>query len=66
VTRKYYIYSAVLLLSITACKPTYNVLHVTNETSSNEQGVFYYLPKTTLVIDVEITKVNYIPGPYAT
>ncbi len=48
-----------------ACKPTYNVLHVTNETSSKEQGVFYYLPKTTLVIDVEITKVNYIPGPYA-
>ena len=59
------VYCAVLILSITACKPTYNVLHITNETSSKEQGVFYYLPRTTLVIDVEITKTNYIPGPYA-
>jgi hypothetical protein len=64
-TFKHYLYCAALLLSISACKPTYNVLHVTGETSSKEQGVFYYLPKTTLVIDVEIIKTNYIPGPYA-
>lgn len=60
-----YFYCATLLFCIVSCKPTYNVLHVSNETSSKEEGVFYYLPKTTLVIDVEITKVNYIPGPYA-
>lgn len=48
-----------------SCKPTYNVLHITNETSSKELGVFYYLPRTTLVIDVEISKTNYIPGPFA-
>jgi hypothetical protein len=62
---KNYFYFAMLFLCIVSCKPTYNVLHVTNESSSKEQGVFYYLPKTTLVIDVEITKTNYIPGPYA-
>lgn len=62
---KNYFYCATLLLCIASCKPTYNVLHVSNETSSKEEGVFYYLPKTTLVIDVEITKVNYIPGPYS-
>ena len=61
----YYAYYAVLILSIGACKPTYNVLHVTTEASSKELGVFYYLPKTTLVIDVEITKTNNIPGPYS-
>ncbi len=62
---KNYLYCAVLILCIGACKPTYNVLHITGESSSKEQGVFYYLPRTTLVIDVEITKTNYIPGPYA-
>lgn len=53
------------LIGIFSCKPTYNVLHVTNEASSKEQGIYYYLPRTTLVIDVEITKTNFIPGPYA-
>lgn len=62
---KNYLYCATLLFCIASCKPTYNVLHVSNDASSKEQGVFYYLPKTTLVIDVEITKTNYIPGPYA-
>lgn len=56
---------SVLTAAVFSCKPTYNVLHVTNESSSKEEGVFYYLPKTTLVIDVEISKTNYIPGPYA-
>lgn len=55
----------ILLLGVFACKPTYNVLHVTSEASSKEQGIYYYLPRTTLVIDVEITKTNFIPGPYA-
>jgi len=50
---------------IASCKPTYNVVHVTSSTSSKKEGFFYYLPKTTLVIDVEITKTNYIPGPYS-
>ena len=60
-----YLYCAALIFSIAACKPTYNVLHITSEASSNEQGVFYYLPRTILVIDVEITKTSYIPGPFA-
>jgi len=64
-TLKNCLYLVVIVAALSSCKPTYNVLHVTNETSSKEQGVFYYLPKTTLVIDVEITKTNYIPGPYA-
>ncbi len=63
-TRKYF-YLTLMMSVALSCKPTYNVLHVTNESSSKEQGVFYYLPKTTLVIDVEISKTNYIPGPYA-
>lgn len=61
----HYFYFLTVASCIAACKPAYNVLHVTNEASSKEAGVFYYLPKTTLVIDVEINKVNYIPGPYA-
>lgn len=64
-TFRNYLTISVFIAAVFSCKPTYNVLHVTNESSSKEEGVFYYLPKTTLVIDVEISKTNYIPGPYA-
>lgn len=62
---KLYFSLSLLVILILACKPTYNVLHVNQQSSSKKDGFFYYLPKTTVVIDVEIRKTNYIAGPYA-
>jgi len=49
----------------TACKHQhYNVLHVTETSSTRSDGIFYYLPRTVVVADVVVRKTSYIPGPF--
>ncbi len=54
------------LLSISCSSPRFNVVKVNNATTVSEQpGVFYKLSKSVIQVDVVVTKVEKIKGPYA-
>ena len=56
---------AVLLFSAGwGCKSeAYHVIHVSNNQTSEENGLFYYLPRTVIVADVKVKKTTLLPGP---
>lgn len=55
---------AILLLSCSA--PRFNVVKVNGATEvSEKQGVFYKLARTSLQVDIVVTKIEKIKGPYA-
>lgn len=46
--------------------PAYNTRHVNNlDAGFQGTGVFYNLPRTTVVVDIEVKKTTKTPGPYA-
>jgi len=46
------------------CKSeAYQVIHVSNNQTSEENGLFYYLPRTVIVADVKVKKTTLLPGP---
>lgn len=46
------------------CKSdAYHVIHVSNNQTSKENGLFYFLPQTVVVANVTIKKTTLIPGP---
>ena len=60
-----HILSALLFLFLTACS-SYEVVHIKKDTPAPEAAGFYYsLPRTVLTIDITITRVDKIAGPYA-
>lgn len=58
------VYPFLLLLIVWGCKSeAYHVVHVSGNQTSEENGLFYYLPRTVLVADVKVKKTTFIPGP---
>jgi len=53
-----------LLIGLGACS-TMRVIPVHSGTKLNKEGVFYYLPKTTITVDVTVKETRYFKGPFA-
>lgn len=58
----------IFLLGVPACqsqKPL-NVTHVRSvDIKAGSQGLFYVLPRTVITVDVTVTRMQKVPGPYA-
>jgi len=52
------------LAGLVSCN-TMRVIPVHSDTKLNKEGVFYYLPKTTITVDVTVTETRYFKGPFA-
>jgi len=65
--RNYSIILLVVTLFISSCASSkFNVVKVNGQKEvSDKDGVFYKLSQTTFVIDVTVTKVEKVKGPYA-
>ena len=60
-----YIISAFLILLFTACS-TYNVIPIKSDTEAPQVPGFYYsLPRSVVTIDITVTRIDRISGPYA-
>ena len=60
-----YIFSALLIFLFTACS-TYNVIPINEDTEAPKSAGFYYsLPRSVLTIDITVTRIDRIAGPYA-
>ena len=53
-----------LLIGFGSCN-TMRVIPVHSDTKLNKEGVFYYLPKTTISVDVTVKETRYFKGPFA-
>lgn len=54
----------IILSAVWSCKSdAYHVIHVSNNQTSEENGLFYFLPRTVVVANVTIKKTTLIPGP---
>ncbi|MCK5857348.1 MAG: DUF4831 family protein [Bacteroidales bacterium] len=60
-----YFISGLLIIMLSACS-TYNVIPIGENTEAPKTAGFYYsLPRTVLTIDITVTRVDKISGPYA-
>ncbi len=60
----YIFYVLIFIVVGWSCKSeAYQVIHVTNNQTSEANGIFYYLPRTVIIADVTVKKTTYIPGP---
>lgn len=60
------LFVAIGLLISTGIGAQINVTHVEDGTKLNDkQGLFYALPRTLIVVDIQVKKTEYIAGPYA-
>ena len=60
-----YISSALLIFIFTACS-SYDVLHIKERTEAPQSAGFYYsLPRSVVTIDITVTRIDRISGPYA-
>ncbi len=63
--KKQYFISLLLILVFTACS-TYNVIPINENSEAPKTSGFYYsLPRSVLTIDITVTKIDRIAGPYA-
>ncbi len=62
-----YIYVLTLVSFIGCSTPkTIQVMHVRNmESEAGHTGFYYSLPRTVLSIDVEVRKIEHLPGPFS-
>jgi len=60
-----YITTALLIIGLTSCS-SYEVIPIKKDTEAPQASGFYYsLPRTVLTIDITVTRVDKIAGPYA-
>lgn len=53
-----------LVISLSSCH-SFKVIPVHSSTKLKTEGVFYYLPKTKLVLDISVKETHYLKGPFA-
>lgn len=53
-----------LMVFLGACTSSLKVISVKNDTKIKKEGVFYFLPKTMIAIDVSIKETRYFKGPF--
>ncbi|MBT3208735.1 MAG: DUF4831 family protein [Bacteroidetes bacterium] len=65
--RKKPLFGILLLIAFSGCSPQINVINIKDaKISEIEDNVFFYfLPKTTIKVEVEAEKTDFIAGPYA-
>ncbi len=58
------ILALVLIISLSACSESIRVMHV-NKTTEKQEAIIYNLPKTAMLIEVEVQKTINFKGPFA-
>jgi len=53
-----------MIFSLTACN-SLKVVPVHSDTKLKKDGLFYYLPKTQIIVDVTVRETRYMKGPFA-
>lgn len=53
-----------LIIALSACH-SFKVIPVKSDTRLKQDGVFYYLPETRLIVDVAVKEIHYLKGPFA-